>query len=103
MTGSVTHLHGLLHLKSDVSGGEGTARVPDPVEVLDRLPSQVGGHLLVGLSGLEGLGDVKGASSSEDDDVKEGVGTESVGSVDGHTGGLSSGVESRDDDVVSIL
>lgn len=55
------------------------------------------------LSRLEVLGDVVGTSSSEDDDIEKRVGSESVGSVNGNTGGLSSGVESRDDDVVSIL
>jgi len=65
--------------------------------------SKVLGKDLVRLSRLEGLGDVVGASSSEDDDIEKGVGSESVGSVNGNTGGLSSGVESRNDDVVSIL
>lgn len=96
-------MHGLLHLQSNLSGGERSSRVPDPIEVLDRLVSEVIRKNLVGLSRLEGLGDVVGASSSEDDDIEKGVGSESVGSVNGNTGGLSSGVESRNDDVVSVL
>lgn len=96
-------LHGLLHLQTDVGGGERSSRVPDPIEVLDRLVSEVLREDLVRLSRLEGLGDVVSASSSEDDDIEKGVGSESVGSVNGNTGSLSSGVESRNDDVVSVL
>ena len=61
------------------------------------------GDLLVGLSGSEGLLDVVCASTTEDDDVKERVRTETVRAVDGHTCSLTSGVETGDDLVLAVL
>lgn len=98
-----TNLHSLLHLQSDIGGGERTGRVSDHVQVLDRLLSEVGVELLVGHTGLERLGNVVGARSTKDDNVKQRVGSESVRSVDGHTGGLSGSIQSRNDLVLSVL
>lgn len=55
------------------------------------------------LSGREVLGDVVGTGSTEDDDVEKGVGSKSVGTVDGNAGGLSGGVETGDDLVLTVL
>ena len=55
------------------------------------------------LSGSEGSSNRLGTGSSEDDDVEERVGSESVRSVNGNASGFSSGVQSGDDDVFTVL
>lgn len=55
------------------------------------------------LSGREVRGDVVRARSPKDDNVEEGVGSESVRSVDGNARGFSGGVESGDDGFLSGL
>lgn len=57
----------------------------------------------MGLAGSECVTDVVGDSTTEDDDIEEGVGTETVSTVDGDRRSLSSGVETRNDLVVAVL
>lgn len=80
------HLHGLLHVAPDLTRVTGAVGRSDRVEGTDGVHSGVLGDDLVGSSGGEGRGDVVGASTSEDDDIEEGVGSETVGTVDRDTG-----------------
>lgn len=57
----------------------------------------------MGLSRLQVGDDVLGTSSAEDNDIKEGVCAETVGTVHRDTGGFTSGVETGDDLVVTLL
>ena len=87
-------LHGLLHIQPNLGGRERTSGVADVVEELDALEASILGDLLVGLSRLEGLLDVVGASTAKDDDVQERVGTKTVSTVD-TTRNLTSGEQSE--------
>jgi hypothetical protein len=44
-----------------------------------------------------------GNGTAKDNQVKKGIGAETVGSVDGHTGGFTGGEKTRDDLVVAVL
>lgn len=57
----------------------------------------------MGLARGEGVTDVVGNSATEDDDVEERIGAETVGSVDGDGGSFTGSIEARNDDVVSVL
>jgi len=50
-----------------------------------------------------GVPNVMGYRSSEYDEIQQRVGSESVGSVYGYTGGFSSGVQSLDNLVLAVL
>jgi hypothetical protein len=96
-------LHSLLHVASDSSGRQGSRRVPDFVELLDRLSSKVVLHGLVWCTRGQVLLDVVGACSTENDNVEQRVGSESVGSVDRDTGGFTSSVKTWNDLVFSLF
>ena len=57
----------------------------------------------MGLSRRQSLLNVMGASTTEDDDIEERVGAETVRAVDGHTGGLTGSIQTRDDLVLAVL
>lgn len=96
-------LHRLLHVEPDLARVLGSIARSDLVQTLDAVHTGILRDLLVGHAGLEVRGNVVGAGATKDDDVEEGVGSETVGTVDGNAGGLTSGVESRNDDVVAVL
>ncbi|SGY16829.1 BQ5605_C012g07003 [Microbotryum silenes-dioicae] len=96
-------LHRLLHVQSDLGRRLGAVGGADLVQSRDRVETGVGRDLLVRLPGLERLRDVVGDSATEDDNVEERVGTETVRAVDGNTGGLAGGVETRHDLVLAVL
>lgn len=95
-------LHGGLHLQSDLSSGDVSVGVPELVEHVEGLLSGVLWEVWVLGTWLEFFLDGLGGGSSEDDDIEQAVGTESVGSVDGGAGGLSGGEETGDDDVLAV-
>ena len=78
-------------------------RVPDLVQELDTVQAGLIGNLLVWLARSQGLLDVVGASTAKDDNIEERVGTKTVGAVNGHTGSLTSGIETRNNLVLAIL
>lgn len=55
------------------------------------------------LTRLEGLLDVVRACTTEDDDVKQGIGAETVCAVHGDAGSLTRSIQSRDNLVFTIL
>lgn len=57
----------------------------------------------MGCVGLEVLFDVVGTCSTEDDDVEQRVGTQSVGTVYRDTGSFTGGVQSWNDLILSVL
>ena len=61
------------------------------------------GDLLVWLARRERLLDIVSASTAEDDNVKQGVGTETVSAVDGNRSSFTSGVETGNNLVVAVL
>lgn len=96
-------LHGLLHGQADVGGGAGTVRLADLVEVLDGVGGGVGAQGLELGAGARGVTDLVGDGTAKDDKIQQGVGTQTVGTVDGHTGGLTAGVQTGDNLVVAGL
>lgn len=58
---------------------------------------------VVDLTGLASFSDGLGASSSEDDDVEKGVGSETICSVDRSARSLAGGEQSWDDGVLAVL
>jgi hypothetical protein len=58
---------------------------------------------LVGFAGLQSLGNMVGAGPPKHNNVQEGIGSESIGSVNGDTGGLTSGVQPRNNSVLTVL
>ena len=90
-------LHGSLHLESEISGRNSTVSITEAVEVLEASTTSVSRKRSLLLTGLGDLADTVGSSTTEDDDIEEGVGAETVGTVDGGAGGLTSGEETLDD------
>ena len=86
-------LHDSLHLATDLGGGGGALGVSELVEVGDGFHAGIGSGVGDGIAGLGNVGDAEGAGTAEDDNVQQGVGTQSVGTVDGGTGGLTGGEE----------
>ena len=82
---------------------EGAIRVPDLIKELDAFDSGLFGNLSVGSARCQVLFDVVGAGTAEYNDIKEGVGSEAVGSVNRHTSGLTRSVESGDNLVFPIF
>jgi hypothetical protein len=77
--------------------------VPDLVQELDALHSCLIGNLLVGFAGCKCLRYVVRTSATENDDVEEGIRTETVGTVYGHASGFAGSVETWDDLVLPVL
>lgn len=117
--GSIS-LHSLLHVETNLGSGLGTvsfaimasvefieargqASSPNLIEEIDSLQTGLSRDLLVGLSRGHGITDVVSDGTTEDDDIEEGVGTETVSTVHGNRSGFTSGVETRDDLVVAVL
>jgi hypothetical protein len=96
--GSVV-LHNLLHVSADLSSRDGSGGIANSIKARDRVLTSVGFQGLLGSTRLGGLSNVVSASATENNDIQQRVGTETVSTVDGHTGSLTSGVETRDDRV----
>ena len=82
---------------------KGAVRVPDPIKELDTFNTSFFGNLSMRFSRCQFLFDVVGAGTTEYNDIKEGVGSKTVGSVDRNASSLARSVESRDDLVFPIL
>ena len=57
----------------------------------------------MGLAGREVVANGVRDSAAEDDEIEERVGTKTVGTVDGDTGGFTAGEETRDDLVLALV
>lgn len=95
-------LHGALHVLADGGGGAGTSGGSDEVEVLDGLLADVLGALGQSLAGGLGVLDTHLDGTTEHDQVKQRVGTKTVGTVDRDTGGLTAGVQTGNGLVVAL-
>ena len=82
---------------------EGAVRVPDLIEEVNAFHAGLFRNLFVGFPWCRVLLYVVGAGTTEDDDVKEGVGPETVGSVNGHASSFTRSVESRNNLVLAVL
>ena len=82
---------------------EGTVGVPDLIEELDTLNAGFLRDLFMGLPRCQVLLNVVGAGTTKNDDIEKGVCSQSVGSVDRYTRGLTRSIESRDNLVLAIL
>lgn len=96
-------LHSLLHVKTDLGSVERAVRVSNLVKVLNALDTGFLWNLLVGLSGRQGLLDVVGACSSENDDVQKRIGSKSVRAVNRYASGFSSSVQTRNNFILTLL
>ena len=96
-------LHRLLHLASEFERGQRSGRGPDAVQDLDGIRSGVGPERLQRLARLELVPDRVRDGSTEDDEIQQGVGPQSVGAVHGHARGFAAGEETRDDVVLAVV
>lgn len=71
-------------MKSRTSSGAGSVGETDLVEVLEGLNTSVLGERLVGGVLFEGLLHTVSTSTSEDDDIEERIGSQTVSSVHTH-------------------
>ena len=83
-------LHGLLQLVAQLSGADGSLLVANLVQALDGVEAGVAKRLVRGARGCD-FGNTVGAGAAEDNNIQKGVGTETVGTVDGSAGCLTSG------------
>lgn len=97
------HLHGSLHLVSNGSGGQRTVGVSHLVKVSNGLVTNVSRDRGKRSTGGKSLGDSVGNGSAEDNQIEQGVGSKSVGTVDGDTGGLTTGEQTLDNLVLTVL
>jgi len=86
----------VLHIASNRGCGSGSVGVSQSVQFLDGVHADVLRSRGNGVSGFCDFGDAVGAGSAEDYDVEQGVGAETVGSVDRGGGGFSGGEEAGD-------
>ncbi len=100
---SCMSLHGPLHLQPEVGGGSAAVGEADLVQVGYGFLSCVGAQITDFLPRLADLGDGLGAGAAEDDEVEQGVGAETVGTVHGGAGGLAGGEEAWNDLVLAVL
>lgn len=96
-------LHGLLHGKSDLSSALGAVGISDLVEDLDVLGTSIGGNRLQGGTGSEVVSDGVGDGTTEHNQIQEGVGAQSVSTVDRHTSSLTTREQTRDNLVLTVL
>ena len=96
-------LHNLLHVGADLVGGQWSVGSADLVEEGDGLGTSITGDLLVWHAWSEVVANSVGNGTTEDDEVEEGVGTETVGSVDGNASGLTASEETWNDLVLALL
>ncbi len=96
-------LHDLLHVGSDLVGGQWSVGSADLVEKGDGLSTSISADLLVWHARLEVVADGMGDGTTEHNEIEEGVGTETVGSVDGNASGFTAGEETWNDLVLALL
>jgi len=96
-------LHSLLHASSNVGGRVSTSGVAEFVEHGNRLFTSVSGEgSLLSAGGHVLLGDFS-SGTAENNKIEQGVGSETVGSVDRSTGSLTSGEEARNFTIIAFL
>ncbi len=93
-------LHDGLHVRSDLGGRRRSLGVAEPVEIGHGFHPRVGSGVGDGIARLGNVGNAEGTGTAKDDNVKEGVGTETVGTVDGGAGRFSGGEEAGYDLIV---
>ena len=96
-------LHDLLHVQAQVSSRDGASGVTKLVQVGNGLGTGISSQGLVGRVGGQSITNVVSASTTEDDDIQERVGTKTVSSVDRDAGSLAGSVQAGDDRVLSVL
>mmetsp|Transcript_32133 Transcript_32133/g.36466 ORF Transcript_32133/g.36466 Transcript_32133/m.36466 type:complete len:356 (-) Transcript_32133:748-1815(-) len=99
---SVT-LHGGLHGISNFSSAEFTLGVSNFVNLVQGFHTGISRQLRLSSSGLDQFLASQRSGSSENNDIQQRVSTQSVGTMDRGTSDFSSGHESRNDDVFSVL
>lgn len=95
-------LHDLLHGASNLVGTLGAVSGSDLVNDVDRLSTSVSRHLGVLLARVKVIPDGVADSTTENNQIKERVGTETVRTVDGHTCGLTACEETWNNLVVAL-
>lgn len=96
-------LHGLLHSKTDLGGALGAVGGSDLVEDLDVLGTSISSSGLQGIAGVELVTDGVGNGTAKDDKIQQGVGTQTVSTVDRHASSLTASVQARDNLVLALL
>mmetsp|Transcript_69425 Transcript_69425/g.145005 ORF Transcript_69425/g.145005 Transcript_69425/m.145005 type:complete len:556 (-) Transcript_69425:101-1768(-) len=96
-------LHADLELTSEVGGGEGALAVSDLVHTSDGGLAGLGRKLHRRAVRLHKLGGGVGCLSPEDDQVQQGIGTQSVGPMHRGAAGLACCQETRDDGALLVL
>src|SRR5690606_11288655 len=78
-------------------------RGPNLVEHGNRFGARISADGLVLLALVTLVADSVGDSTTEDDEIEEGVGTKTVSAVDGDTSGFTGGIETRNDNIVALI
>lgn len=96
-------LHGLLHRKTDLSSALRAVSIAELVEDLNRVSTSISAERLESLARGEVIADSVGNGTAENNQVEQGVGTETVSTVDGHASGFTTGEETGHNLVVALL
>ncbi|KAI6755199.1 hypothetical protein HG531_004305 [Fusarium graminearum] len=96
-------LHSLLHGKSDLSSALGAVGGSDLVEGLDVVRSSVSSGGLQSITGVELVANGVRNGTTKDNKIEKRVGTQTVSTVDGHTSGLTTSVQTRNNLVLTLL
>ena len=96
-------LHGFLHPQPHSSGGRGSVGEPQVVYVGNAGLSSIGTEVKDLFSGLAFLCNCLSAGSAENHQIQKGIGSQSVGSVNGSASSFTSSVQSRHDLILAIF
>jgi len=96
-------LHDLLHSATDLVGALRSVGGSDVVDGFDGIGTSVGRDLSVLLAWAEAVSDGVGDGTAKDDQIEEGVGSETVGTVNRDTSSLSASEKTWNDLVLSSL
>lgn len=99
--GGVT-LHGLLESTADLGGRVLAVGEAHSVELGNGLFTGVRSELLLGLTRHEVLDGGLGGTSTEDDEIEQRVGAESVSTMDGSAGGFTASSKAGHNDIVAL-
>jgi len=96
-------LHDLLHSAADLVGALRSVGGSNVINGLDGIGTSVGRDLSVLLTRAEAVSDGVGNGTAKDDQVEKGVGSETVGTVNGDTSSLTASEKTWDDLVLAGL
>lgn len=100
---STSLLHGLLHGQSNLGSGLGTVGVSQLIKVGDGVQTKVLRNRLERSTWGQGVSDGVGDGSTENNQVQQRVGTQSVSTVNGGTGNFTTSQQARNNFILALL